>query len=163
MSETNQFSGFEVLLSAIEIEKSGHTFYKAMATKFEQTLAVEIFINLAKDEVEHLQALKDLLSSYQDGSFWEEEEEYLPYLKRFHEEDVFPSPQQVEAALLETDSEQQILDLAIQAERRFSEYFTMAAKHSRTKDGKTVFGWLADEEKRHAELLSERKEKIAVE
>lgn len=163
MSETYQFSGFEVLLAAIEIEKSGHTFYTAMAKQFEQTSAFDIFTNLAKDEVEHLQSLKDLLSSYQEGSFWEEEEEYLPYLKRFHEAGVFPSPQQVEAALLETDSEQQILDLAIQAERRFSEYFTMAAKHSRTKDGKTVFGWLADEEKRHAELLSERKEKIAVE
>jgi rubrerythrin len=160
MSDTQLFSGLEVLLAAIEIEKSGHKFYSEMAKHFEQNSARTIFTDLARDEVEHLRTLMELLSSYQEGSFWEEEQEYLPYLRRFHEAEVFPAQSQIEAALETSAPEEQVLKLAIQAEQRFAEYFTIAAKHAKTRDGKTTFGWLANEEKQHAELLTERQKQL---
>ena len=52
------------------------------------------------------------------------------------------------------------LDLAIEAEEKFAEYFHRAAQSARTSDGKEAFTWLAGEEDRHASILKERKAKI---
>lgn len=160
MSEIQYFSGIEVILAAIEIEKSGHGFYTEMAERFADQPAEGIFRQLATDEVEHLRTLKELLSSYQDGTFWDGEEEYIPYLRRFHETEVFPAAEQIQAALQWTNPERELLQLAIQAERRFADYFTMAAKHAKTPEGKQTFGWLANEEEQHAGQLLLRQQQI---
>lgn len=160
MSGIEDFSGFEVIRAAMEVEKNGHRFYSSMVEKAKSELAREIFSWLAQDEVQHLKTLEKLVPLYQDGSFWEDEEQFLPYLRRFSDQQVFPSPERVEQVLKNEESDLQALDLAIEAEEKFAEYFHMAASQARTDEGKQAFFWLAGEEDRHAAVLKERKEKI---
>ena len=161
MPETDYFSGFEVIRAAMEVEKNGHRFYTSMVEKAYTDLAREMFAMLAQDEVVHLQTLEKLAPKYQDGEFWENEAEFLPYLQRFNDKEIFPTAEQVDAALVSEEGDLRALDLAIAAEEKFAAYFHKAAEHARTEEGQKAFSWLAGEEDRHAEILIERKAKIA--
>lgn len=160
MSGTDYFSGFEVIRAAMEVEKNGHRFYSSMVEKAHGELAREMFAMLAQDEVVHLQTLEKLAPKYQDGQFWEDEAEFLPYLQRFKDKEIFPTAEQVAAALISEAGDIKALDLAIEAEEKFAAYFHTAAKHALTEEGKAAFSWLAGEEDRHAAILKERKAKI---
>lgn len=161
MSGLEYFSGFEVIRAAMEVEKNGHRFYSSMVAKAHTDLARELFSLLAQDEVGHLRTLEKMVPLYQDGEFWENEEEFLPYLQQFSDKDIFPSAEQVEAALVSKEGDLKALDLAIEAEEKFAEYFHTAAAHAKTQEGKDAFGWLAREEDRHAEILKDRRKRIA--
>lgn len=160
MSGVNDFSGFEVIRAAMEVEKNGHRFYSTMVEKAVDELAREIFSWLAQDEVQHLSTLEALVPKYQDGAFWENEDEFLPYLQRFKDKEIFPSAERLDAALQQGDPDIKALDLAIEAEEKFAEYFHKAAEQAKTAEGREAFHWLAKEEDRHAAVLKERKEKI---
>ncbi len=160
MSVTDYFSGFEVIRAAMEVEKHGHQFYSSMVEKAYTDLAREMFSLLAQDEVAHLQTLEKLTPKYREGEFWDNEEEFLPYLQQFDDKSIFPTVEQVEKALSSQEGDIKALDLAIIAEEKFAEYFHKAAAHARTEDGKNAFSWLAGEEDRHATILKERKMKI---
>jgi len=154
------FSGFEVIKAAMEVEKNGHRFYADMAQRAVNPTVKELFAMLAQDEVEHLRRLKGLEAKYADGAFFENEEEFLPYLQRFRDSEIFPSAESLADVISSPDLDQQALDLAIEAEEKFAAYFQTAADNARTADGKEAFGWLAGEEERHAAILKERKQKI---
>jgi rubrerythrin len=160
MSGVEDFSGFEVIRAAMEVEKNGHRFYSAMVDMAQTELAKEIFTWLAQDEVQHLRTLENLEQQYQDGAFWEDEELFLPYLSRFRTDQIFPSPDRLEGVIKGEDSDIIAIDLAIEAEEKFAEYFHLAAENAKTADGKEAFAWLASEENRHATLLKERKDKL---
>ena len=160
MSTTEDFSGFEVIRIAMEVEKNGHRFYAAMVERAHTPLAKELFALLAQDEVGHLRALEKLAPKYEEGAFWEHEEEFLPYLNQFNDKTIFPSTEALINALSSEAGDIKALDLAIEAEEKFAAYFHKAATHARNADGKQAFAWLASEEERHAELLKERKAKI---
>ncbi len=161
MSGIEDFSGFEVIRAAMEVEKQGHQFYNAMSTKAHSEMARELFSLLAQDEIAHLNTLEKMVPKYKDQEFWENEELFLPYLRRFSAERVFPSAEQVEAVLQSEQADLQSLELAIAAEEKFAAYFRLAAAHSRSADGKEAFAWLAGEEERHAKILKERREKLS--
>ncbi|MCF6178127.1 MAG: ferritin family protein [Geopsychrobacter sp.] len=160
MSGTEDFSGFEVIRAAMEVEKNGHRFYAAMVEKAHTQLARELFAMLAQDEVGHLRTLEKLADKYEEGAFWEGEEEFLPYLRRFNDKEVFPSSEAVAQALVSEEGDIRALELAIDAEEKFAAYFHTAAKHAVDEEGKKAFAWLAEEEDRHAAILKERKAKI---
>jgi rubrerythrin len=160
MSGLEHYSGFEVIRAAMEVEKNGYRFYSAVAEKAQSPIAREIFTWLAQDEVGHLKTLEDLVPLYQEGSFWEDEESFLPYLRRFSEKEIFPSAERLNALLQSETFDLRALDLAIEAEERFAEYFSKAAENARTADGQKAFSWLAEEEIRHASQLRARRERL---
>ena len=160
MTGIEDYSGFEVIRAAMEVEKNGHRFYAAMVEKAKSPLAREIFTWLAQDEVKHLHTLEALVPKFEEGAFWDNEEEFLPYLRRFSDQEIFPSPERLIEVLQAEDSDLEALDLAIEAEEKFAEYFHTAARNARTEEGKEAFSWLAGEEDRHASILKERKTKI---
>ncbi len=110
--------------------------------------------------MQHLKTLESLVPKYEEGAFWEDEEQFLPYLRRFADSEIFPSPERLEAVLQKEDSDLEAFDLAIEAEEKFAEYFHVAAKNARTAEGKDAFTWLAGEEDRHAAVLKERRSKL---
>lgn len=160
MSGLSDYSGFEVIRAAMEVEKSGHHFYSEMSLQAHSEIVREIFSLLAQDEVQHLRTLEGLVSKYEEGAFWEHEDEFLPYLQRFREKEIFPSADRLQQALDEDDPDVKTLDLAIEAEEQFAEYFAKAAALAKNAEGREAFHWLSKEEGRHAAILNERKEKL---
>ncbi|BCR05141.1 hypothetical protein DESUT3_22100 [Desulfuromonas versatilis] len=161
MTGLEDYSGFEVIRAAMEVERNGHRFYTAMVQRATSELAKELFSWLSQDEIEHLKTLEALVPKYQDGAFWEDEDQFLPYLRRFADSEIFPSPERLDEVLREETSDLKALDLAIEAEEKFAEYFHLAAANARSSDGKEAFAWLAGEEDRHARVLRERRDTIA--
>jgi len=161
MSGIKYFSGFEVIRAAKEVEKNGHRFYSTMAERALDPLLKDLFAGLAHDEVEHLRRLNQLESQYQDGAFDDYEEEFLPYLSQFSDAKIFPDAERLEAVLKTDKADLQALDMAIEAEEKFAEYFLKASSLAQSEDGKEVFGWLAEEEARHAKILNERRAKYS--
>ena len=161
MSGIKHFSGFEVIRAAKEVEKNGHRFYSTMSERAADAALKELFSWLAQDEVEHLRRLNQLETQYQDGSFADYEEEFLPYLNRFSADKLFPDAERLEAVLQEENADIRALDMAIEAEVKFAEYFEKAGSIAQSEDGKEAFAWLADEEARHARILQERRSKYA--
>ena len=101
--------------------------------------------------------MNQLESKYQEGSFEDYEEEFLPYLNRFSDDKIFPDPDRLDAVLKTDNADVQALDLAIEAEEKFAEYFAKASHLARSDDGRDAFAWLADEEARHAAILQKRR------
>lgn len=157
MSGIKHFSGFEVIRAAKEVEKNGHRFYSTMSERALDPVLKELFTWLAQDEVEHLRRLTQLESKYQDGSFADYEEEFLPYLTRFSDDKIFPDAERLEAVLQTENADIQALDMAIEAEVKFAEYFEKASSLALSDDGREAFAWLAGEEHRHAKILQERR------
>jgi rubrerythrin len=160
MSGIEQFSGFEVVRAAMEVEKNGHRFYSTMAQRATHELARELFSWLAQDEVEHLRRLKQVEVKFQESAYFADDEEFLPYLRRFSDQEVFPSAERLESVLQGPDGDLAALALAIEAEDKFAAYFAWAAEHALEPDGREAFAWLAAEEIRHGELLRERQERL---
>jgi rubrerythrin len=161
MSGIEQFSGFEVVRAAMEVEKNGHRFYSTMAQRATHELARELFSWLAQDEVEHLRRLKQVEANFQESAYFADDEEFLPYLRRFSDQEVFPVPNVWRVYCRERMVIWRPLALAIEAEEKFAAYFAWAAEHARESDGREAFAWLAAEEIRHGELLRERQELLA--
>jgi rubrerythrin len=157
MSGIKYFSGFEVIMAAKDVERNGHRFYSTMAERASDPLLKELFTWLAQDEVEHLRRLNQLQADYQEGAFANCEEEFLQYLSQFSVTKIFPDAERLEAILKTDTADIQALDMAIEAEEKFAEYFHKASELAQTEDGKEAFAWLADEEARHAKILKERR------
>ena len=160
MSSVEHFSGYEVIRAAMEVERNGHRFYSSMAEKSGEPLLRELFSWLAQDEVEHLRRLNTLEENFEDGNFWEDADEFVPYLQQFRDSEIFPSVEQLEKVMQEENADLKVLDLAIEAEEMFAAYFHKAEAAARTADGKDAFAWLAGEEERHAKVLKERRETL---
>lgn len=161
MSGIKYFSGLEVIMAAKEVEKNGHRFYSTMSEKASDPLLKELFTWLAQDEVEHLRRLSQLEANYQDGVFADGEDEFLPYLSQFSATKIFPDAERLEAVLKTESADIQALDMAIEAEEKFAEYFLKASALAQSEDGKEAFSWLAGEELRHAKILKERRAKYS--
>lgn len=160
MSGIKYFSGFEVIRAAKEVEKNGHRFYSSMVERTGNALIKELFGWLAQDEVEHLRRLKKLEEKFDDDLMWADDE-FLPYLNRFKDSEIFPTAERLEQVLAEQGADLKVLDLAIEAEENFAAYFRKAEENARTDDGKEAFAWLAGEEERHARIIRERREKLS--
>lgn len=160
MTNIKYFSGFEVVRAAKEVEKNGHRFYSTMAERASEPLLKELFSMLAQDEVEHLRRLDQLEVKYQDGLFTDCEDEFLPYLNQFSATSIFPDAERLEEVLKTDSADISALDMAIEAEEKFAEYFQKASSLAQSDDGKEAFAWLAGEEVRHAKILKERRAKF---
>lgn len=160
MTGVEDFSGFEVVQAAMDVEKQGHEYYSEMSNRAEDASVRKVFATLAQDEVQHLLTLKELLPQFEAGSFWLDVELILPYLKRFKAQELFPSRERLEEVLQAEHADRAALDLAIEAEEKFEAYFKFAAEQARSAEGRETFNWLAKEEGRHAAILLERREQM---
>lgn len=160
MSGIQHFSGYEVIRAAMDVEKNGHRFYSSMVERTDNELVKELFGWLAQDEVEHLRRLKKLEEKFEDDMIWADDE-FLPYLNHFKDSEIFPTAERLDKVLAEADADLKVLDLAIEAEEKFSAYFRKAEANARTEDGKESFAWLAAEEERHARIIRERRDQLS--
>lgn len=160
MSAIQHFSAYEVIRAAMNVEKNGHRFYSSMAERSTDPLVAELFSWLAQDEVEHLRRLTRLEQNLEEGGAWDDEE-FIPYLSRFRDSEIFPSAERLDQVLSEPDSDIRVLELALEAEQAFAEYFRKAQALADSEEGQTAFAWLAAEEERHARIIGERRDQIS--
>lgn len=160
MNTLENLSGMEVIRAAMEVERQGQRFYAEMRDTTEDPALAELFSELARDEVQHLQRLMEYADRFRDETV-AADEEFLPFVEGFAADRIFPDTERLEEAMQHPDATVKVLDLAIEAEERFAAYLREAEASARNDDGRQAFAWLAAEEARHAALIRARKAALA--
>lgn len=141
-----------VLHRAIDKEKEAITMYLQLARIIKDVKAKDVLINLASDEVGHMNKLEEHLSSYLQGKSW-----------------VIPPAEGVEAVAavltksarlekidigkLARADEIRILEVAIDKEIAANKSYLDLARGAKSKEAVEMFLALAKEEDMHAKIL----------
>ncbi len=149
----------EVFSLAMEIEKSGHAYYKTVADTTKDVELSKLFEFLADQENRHYRLFERLKAEAPeldaDAAEWEEATEYI---KATTESRFFVGEDRAIALARSAESATQAIDYAIGFEKDtllfFYELLNVTSGESR-KAAKNI----VDEEKRHVTMLSERRAK----
>ena len=154
------FSISELINISIGIEKRGIAFYDIMAKSIENTIARQVFQNLADMEREHIQIFQDMLGEadkYQPPEGYGEE--YTAYLQALVDSAVFTDEMITSEMVTKADSDIEALELAIGAEKE-SILFYYEMKGLIPQRAQTMVDKVIGEEKSHLRQLSELKKKL---
>jgi rubrerythrin len=141
-----------VLHRAIDKEKEAITTYLQLAKLIKDVKAKNVLINLASDEVGHMNKLEDHLTSYLQGKSWvippaeEAEAVAAVFTKSAKLERIDPGK-------LARADEIQILEVAIDKEIAANQSYLGLAREAKSKEAKEMFLALAKEEDMHARIL----------
>ncbi|MGE5700471.1 MAG: ferritin family protein [Deltaproteobacteria bacterium] len=141
-----------VIHKAIDKEKEAITTYLHLAKIIKDVKAKNVLINLASDEVGHMNKLEDHLTSYLKGKAWvippaeEAEAVAAVFTKSSKLEKIDPGK-------LARADEIQILEIAIDKEIAANQSYLGLAKGAKSKEAREMFLALAKEEDMHARIL----------
>lgn len=141
-----------VLHKAIDKEKEAITTYLHLAKIIKDVKAKNVLINLASDEVGHMNKLEDHLSSYLQGKSW-----VIPHSSEAEAvAAVIPKSsrlEKIDAGKLARADEVRILEVAIDKEIAANQSYLELSKGARSKEARELFLALAKEEDMHAKIL----------
>ena len=141
-----------VLHRAIDKEKEAITTYLQLARIIKDVKAKDVLINLASDEVGHMNKLEDHLSSYLQGKSWVippsgEGETVAAVLTKS------AKLEKIDVGKLARADEIQVLEVAIDKEIAANKSYLDLAKGTKSKEAREMFLALAKEEDMHARIL----------
>jgi rubrerythrin len=148
------FEAADIVELAMQVEKSGEAFYRAVAAKVEGQDARELFQYLAGQEVIHYQVFQKLSQSIHEAPFMTDEEWdlYMDYLNGTVQSAFFQGADKA-LALAETVTDAQTaIHLAIGFEKETLLFFYDLRDRIPDKD-RPVVEKIVDEEKRHIRRL----------
>jgi rubrerythrin len=142
------FFAKEILEAGVQIETRGHAFYQAMAQKAQSESARKLFLELARDEKDHLRSLEELLPHLMDPPDTWEREEFGMYLAELAESHVFGKEEGWKKSQEALETDIQALDLGIRFEKDSVLFMEALSQMARPQE-KAVVGKLIQWEKEH--------------
>ncbi|MDZ7261016.1 MAG: ferritin family protein [candidate division KSB1 bacterium] len=143
----------KALSQAIRLEQDGIEFYQNAAKRTKHPKSQEIFRTLAKEEQHHLDMVKQQYQSLSGGQGW------INFYKSVKEDigsgkSLFPKGKEgLEKAVGPRTTELEALAFALEIEDKSHEWYQNSASETQDEAGKNMYLFLADEERRHFELL----------
>ncbi len=135
---------------AIEVEKAGLRNYLEFARNTGDITGKNMFITLARDELEHMVILENQLENLRDRKGWQrvnikrsEVEKLVPALDSIQKRKGASGLQQVDA-----------LEVALDQEKRSIEFYEEQMKNVGTEEARKMFEKLVEMEKAHYKLIS---------
>lgn len=144
------------LKKAIRTELDGYSFYLAVAEFVEDEKGKKLFRQLAKDELDHLKALKSLSIALAKEGKWIEYEEAIDFYISISEEEklpLFPERNLIPELLGANATDFDALTFAIKIEEEAHTYYSDAFERSNSKEERSFFAALRNIEKAHLKLL----------
>jgi sulfur-carrier protein adenylyltransferase/sulfurtransferase len=150
-----------IVWQALELEKGAHRLYASLVPHFQASDAADVIEELARAEVAHGRTLYDLL-----GSLGRKPEQPFEALFQALRGDLIEGgesyEQVVERARAAGDQGSlSLLELALEIELRAYDLYKNLAERAPTSDGQKLLDELAQHEKRHAEALFRKLERMA--
>jgi rubrerythrin len=148
------FQAADIVELAMQVEKSGETFYRAVADKVKSAESRELFEYLADQEVIHYQVFSKLSRSVQENPFMTDEEWdlYMDYLNGTVQSAFFEGADKALALAETVTDERQAINMAIGFEKETLLFFYDLRDRIPDKDRPFVEKIVA-EEKRHVRRL----------
>lgn len=140
---------------AMELEKSGEAFYRAVAEKVDSKEVQALFVDLADQEVMHYQVFKKLAQSIQEQPFMTDEEwdRYQRYLESTVESAFFEGPDKALSVAEDVESGQQAIGMAMRFEKETMLFFYDLLDVV-PASGRDVIEKVIAEEKKHVRRLA---------
>ncbi len=160
MTREKLFSDLEGLRIAMEIEDRGRNFYQKAYENAQKPEHKDLFLLLKHEEVAHYETFKRMYEQLktEDASndmeylFDQESSRYLTVLAEGH---VFPDNESAAAAVAKLNTLEEVLKLALQAEKDSILFYDELARQSKFEKAKQVFLRLKEEEQTHVVKLRE--------
>ncbi|MBM3247877.1 MAG: hypothetical protein FJZ10_00405 [Candidatus Omnitrophica bacterium] len=157
----NIFSGAEIVMMGIQIEKNGRDFYNTLIPQSQNQKAKDLYKFLASEEERHILAFQGILDSLEDSQTAESYPgEYISYMKNLSAEYVFTQEDRGEALAKSTKSDKEAVDFGIRFEKD-SILFYEAMKKSIPEAHHKIVDQLILQEASHLKKLSDLKNALA--
>ena len=148
MSESKK-EVLDAIMQAIEIEKETFDLYTRAAHKTFNPAGKRIFIWLARTEEEHYLKLTELYNSYSDGERWV-----------FYGGTTIPLDREGDHGAGLDTGDREALEMAMEIEEKGIAHFEQLARTTADPDGKGMFKTLANEEREHLRVITEKYQAI---
>lgn len=152
------FSDLEGLRIAMAIEARGREFYQQAFEKAKEDSHKQLFCLLRNEEVIHLETFTEIFNKINENKEAASEEylfdsETSRYLTVLAEGYIFPTVENSEIKIAEVTTVQEILTMAIQAEKDSILFYDELASKSKFEESKKIFTVLKAEEQAHVVKL----------
>ena len=160
------FNAGEVFKIALKIEDNGHLFYKSAAAKPFPPEIVELFNDLAKEELAHkaifTALMKKLPNETTAPTVWDPDNELDKYLKMMADEHVFnQDAQNIIDSVAGVGTAAEAIRMAMGFERDTIVFFLeLQSSAEKYDDSKKEIKKLVDEERKHLARLMTMLEKV---
>lgn len=144
MSESRK-EMLDAIMQAMEIEKETFDFYTRGEQKTFNQAGKRIFRWLARTEEEHYLKLTELYNAYKDGERW----------VFYGGSTISIDPGEGDGGGFET-GDLEALEIAMNIEKKAIAHFDHLAQKAADPDGRGMFSTLADEEREHLRIISEK-------
>jgi rubrerythrin len=153
-------SGYEIFSLAMQIEKSGHAYYRTVAESASEGTLKEFFTYLAEQEMQHYAFFESLSESAEDLTVSAEDWESISeYIRATTESRFFLGEDKAISLAKSATDPVKAIDIAIGFEKDtllfFYEMLSVTPPKSQAAARKIV-----DEEKRHIRILAEKKRAV---
>jgi rubrerythrin len=140
----------DAILTAIQMEKDGYSFYMKAAAQTNSDMGRSIFESLASDEQRHLDVFQKMFEDKVSKTEWNE---LVESSKKYAQIPIFPNDLK-DAPGMDTDStELDALRMAMDGEKEAIEYYDKIKEKLDDKDVKNVIDEIIEQEKNHYSIL----------
>ncbi len=140
----------DAIMQAIEIEKETFDLYTRGEQKTFNPAGKRIFRWLARTEEEHYLKLTELYNAYSEGERWV-----------FYGGTTIPIDVEGELVPGFDTGDREALEIAMEIEKKGIAHFDHLARTTSDPDGKGMFKTLADEEREHLRVITEKYRHLA--
>lgn len=158
---SKSFRCIDALEVSLSIEKQGFIFYDKAAKSAVDPRVRAIFSRLADEEKEHMQSLQNKARFLQPAlskKSFSGESKVENFIKNELEGKVFPAPGLKKEETSEVASDQEALNIGIEAEKRSIEVLNQLIADEKKMDVRMIFNHLLAEERKHLVALEELKQ-----
>ena len=144
----------DVVELAMQAEKSGEAFYRAVALKSESPQLRALFEDLAEQEVKHYHVFAELSRSVRDSPLMAEEwDEYVGYVNATVQGALFKGPDKALTAAEEVTDEKEAVRMAIGFEKETLLFF-YGLRDAMHPAARPIVGKIVAEERAHIRRLA---------
>jgi len=150
------FRATDVIELALELEKNGEAYYRAVAAKVESQEVRVLFEELAQQEVYHYQTFQQLAQTAWDKPLMapDQWQDYLGYLQATVQSAFFEGQDKSLALAEKVESEEEAIRMAMDFEKETLLFFHDLRDLVPAGEKKTI-GRIIDEEKAHLRRLAD--------
>jgi len=140
----------DAILTAIQMEKDGYSFYMKAAAQTKSEMGKTIFESLAEDEQRHLDAFQKMFENKVSQSEWDD---LVGSSKKYATIPFFPNNLDDAPGMDVESTELDALRMAMDSEKEAIDYYNKIKEHLDDEDVKNVIDEIIEQEKNHYSLL----------
>jgi rubrerythrin len=140
----------DAILTAIQMEKDGYSFYMKAAAQTNSDMGRSIFQSLASDEQRHLDVFQKMFENKVSQTEWKN---LVESSKKYAKIPIFPTDLKDAPGIDADSTELDALRMAMDSEKEAIEYYDKIKEKIEDKDVKNVIDEIIDQEKNHYSLL----------